>query len=78
MRPVGMLRMEDESGGDEKIRAVPIGSDAFYADIHSLEELPSALRAQIDHFFGHYKDLDRGKWGSCPAGAVHPKPPTSS
>jgi inorganic pyrophosphatase len=62
-RPVGVLYMEDQSGGDEKILAVPIGSvHAFYADIHSHEELPSALRDQIDHFFRHYKDLDREKW----------------
>lgn len=62
-RPVGVLHMEDESGRDEKILAVPIDAvDAFYADVHSHEELPSALREQIDHFFSHYKDLERGKW----------------
>jgi inorganic pyrophosphatase len=62
-RPVGVLRMEDEKGRDEKILAVPSGTiDAFYADVRSHEDLPSALREQIDHFFSHYKDLERGKW----------------
>jgi inorganic pyrophosphatase len=62
-RPVGVLHMEDESGSDEKILAVPIDSvDAFYADVHSHKDLPTALREQIDHFFSHYKDLDPGKW----------------
>ena len=62
-RPVGVLHMEDEAGSDEKILAVPIGTvDAFHADVHSIEDLPSALKEQIDHFFCHYKDLERGKW----------------
>lgn len=62
-RPVGVLRMEDESGSDEKILAVPIGPvDAFFADLRSHEELPATLKDQIDHFFSHYKDLERGKW----------------
>jgi inorganic pyrophosphatase len=62
-RPVGVLRMEDESGNDEKILAVPIGTvDAFYDGVHSCEDLPSAIREQIDHFFRDYKDLERGKW----------------
>jgi inorganic pyrophosphatase len=62
-RPVGVLRMEDEKGADAKILAVPTGALAgFYADIHSHDQLPSALREQIDHFFNHYKDLERGKW----------------
>ena len=62
-RPVGVLHMEDEAGRDEKILAVPIGAvDPFYEDVHSHEDLPTALKEQIDHFFGHYKDLERGKW----------------
>ncbi len=62
-RPIGMLRMEDESGHDEKVLAVPVGTvDAFYAGVHSSEDLPSALREQIEHFFRHYKDLEPGKW----------------
>jgi inorganic pyrophosphatase len=44
-RPVGVLRMEDESGGDEKILAAPIGAvDAFFADVRSHEELPATLK----------------------------------
>jgi inorganic pyrophosphatase len=62
-RPVGVLHMEDEKGRDAKILAVPIGAaGGLYADIHSHEEVPSVLREQIDHFFSHYKDLERGKW----------------
>ena len=42
---------------------MPIGTvDAFYADVHSIEDLPPALKEQIEHFFGHYKDLEHGKW----------------
>lgn len=62
-RPVGVLRMEDEKGRDAKIVAVPISAvGGFYADIHSHEQLPAVLKEQIDHFFNHYKDLERGKW----------------
>jgi inorganic pyrophosphatase len=62
-RPVGVIYMEDESGGDEKIIAVPSDKvSAIYKKIRTYEDLPEMLIARIAHFFEHYKDLERGKW----------------
>jgi inorganic pyrophosphatase len=47
VRPIGVLKMTDEAGGDEKIVAVPV---------------PEITWRQIEHFFAHYKDLEGGKW----------------
>ncbi|OPZ77703.1 MAG: Inorganic pyrophosphatase [Alphaproteobacteria bacterium ADurb.Bin438] len=58
-RPIGVLFMEDESGMDEKIIAVPNDNVNM---IKSYEHLSNETRNQITHFFGHYKDLDKGKW----------------
>ncbi len=62
-RPVGMLKMTDESGVDAKIIAVPVDKlTPLYKDVHSTDDLPELLREQICHFFEHYKDLEKGKW----------------
>ncbi len=62
-RPIGMLQMEDEAGGDAKILAVPIDKlSPLYRDIHSPRDLPPLTTQQIAHFFEHYKDLEPGKW----------------
>jgi inorganic pyrophosphatase len=62
-RPVGALLMEDQAGIDEKIIAVPVDELLpFYKGITSYLDLPEILRAQIAHFFQHYKDLEKGKW----------------
>ncbi len=62
-RPVGVLLMEDESGSDEKILAVPTDDlHPFYTDIGSYRALPKILLDQISHFFAHYKDLEPDKW----------------
>lgn len=62
-RPVGMLRMSDESGEDAKILAVPIDDiTPIYKDVQVPEDLPPLLLNQIGHFFNHYKDLEEGKW----------------
>lgn len=62
-RPVGVLIMEDESGLDEKILAVPASKiDPFYDNIKSYKDFPEIFIDQIRHFFEHYKDLDKGKW----------------
>src|SRR5262252_8775754 len=64
-RPVGVLLMTDEKGGDEKIIAVPADDlHPFYSNISTYEDLPDVLREQIAHFFQHYKDLEPGKWVS--------------
>ncbi len=62
-RPIGMLRMEDESGQDEKIVCVPHDKiHPTYKTIERIEELPDILRQSIEHFFTRYKDLEPDKW----------------
>ncbi|RVU85831.1 inorganic diphosphatase [Leucothrix sargassi] len=62
-RPVGVLNMSDEGGGDVKIVAVPAGKlSTEYNDIENYTDLPALLLQQIEHFFEHYKQLEKGKW----------------
>jgi len=62
-RPVGMLQMEDESGIDAKIIAVPVDKlTTLYEDVNTFRDLPRELLNRIAHFFDHYKDLEPGKW----------------
>jgi len=62
-RPVGMLRMEDESGDDAKILAVPTEDiTGLYRNVKCVNDIDELLRLQISHFFDHYKDLETGKW----------------
>jgi inorganic pyrophosphatase len=63
VRPIGALLMEDESGRDEKILAVPVPRiQPFYNNVNTYEDIPRILLDQIAHFFQHYKDLEKGKW----------------
>jgi inorganic pyrophosphatase len=63
VRPVGVLKMQDEAGGDEKIVAVPAPRlSRRYEHVHEFTDLPEITRQQIQHFFEHYKDLEPGKW----------------
>ena len=63
VRPVGVLKMMDESGGDEKILAVPSPKlTQRYMNVHNYTDLPTITLDQIQHFFEHYKDLEPGKW----------------
>jgi inorganic pyrophosphatase len=63
VRPVGVLKMEDDGGGDEKIIAVPSPKlTQRYSNIHNYTDMPSITLEQIQHFFEHYKDLEPGKW----------------
>ena len=62
-RPVGALLMRDEAGVDPKILAVPVSKLCKQYDrIQDVGDLPETLRDSIEHFFKHYKDLDKGKW----------------
>jgi inorganic pyrophosphatase len=62
-RPVGVLVMEDEAGGDEKILAVPSAKLTMrYDKVANYTDLPEISVQQIEHFFAHYKDLEPGKW----------------
>jgi inorganic pyrophosphatase len=63
VRPVGVLFMEDEAGGDEKILAVPAAKlTRRYENVHNYTDLPQITLDQIQHFFERYKDLEPGKW----------------
>jgi inorganic pyrophosphatase len=63
VRPVGVLKMQDEAGGDEKVIAVPTTKlTRRYESVKSYLDLPEITRQQIEHFFAHYKDLEGGKW----------------
>ena len=62
-RPVGVLKMTDESGDDAKVLAVPIDKLCKeYRSVQDFRDLPPSILEQVAHFFEHYKDLDEGKW----------------
>ena len=62
-RPIGLLKMVDEAGGDTKLLAVPIDKlTPLYRNIQAARDLPEMMLSQITHFFAHYKDLEAGKW----------------
>ena len=62
-RPIGVLLMSDEAGGDEKILAVPVSKlTSYYDNVENYDDLPQILLDQISHFFEHYKDNEKGKF----------------
>jgi len=62
-RIVGVLFMEDEAGGDEKLIAVPASKlTKRYEHVKNYTDLPEITIKQIEHFFTHYKDLEPNKW----------------
>ena len=62
-RPIGVLELEDEAGGDEKILAVPTPKiTRLYDRVNHWEDIPEIDIQRIKHFFEHYKDLEEGKW----------------
>lgn len=62
-RPVGVLRMKDEAGSDEKLIAVPINKVfAGYSHVEDIHQVSGHWLERIGHFFEHYKDLEKGKW----------------
>ncbi|MAS88207.1 MAG: inorganic diphosphatase [Micavibrio sp.] len=63
VKPIGVLLMEDDGGVDEKIIASPAPKlHPYYDDIQDIEDLRPILREKIEHFFAHYKDLEKNKW----------------
>jgi len=63
VRPIGVLLLEDQSGKDEKIIAVPVSAlTKRYEKVLNHTDLPEITLQQIQHFFEHYKDLEPGKW----------------
>ncbi|KQV27255.1 inorganic diphosphatase [Massilia sp. Root335] len=62
-RALGVLKMTDEAGGDSKILAVPVEKILpVYANLQKVEDVQELTLRQIQHFFEHYKDLEKGKW----------------
>ena len=62
-RPLGVLKMDDEAGGDAKLLAVPLDKVLpIYKHWNRPEDLQPERLMQIQHFFEHYKDLEPGKW----------------
>ncbi len=59
-RAIGMFRMTDEKGGDDKVLAVP-ADDPRMANIIDLEDIGEFMKMEIQHFFETYKDLEPGK-----------------
>ncbi|CRD11530.1 inorganic pyrophosphatase [Mycobacterium tuberculosis] len=60
-RPVGMFRMVDEHGGDDKVLCVPAG-DPRWDYVQDIGDVPAFELDAIKHFFVHYKDLEPGKF----------------
>ena len=62
-RAVGVLMMEDQAGGDEKLLMVPVDAlHPYHSEVETYTDLPSIVVEQVEHFFAHYKDLEPGKW----------------
>ena len=62
-RALGVLRMDDEAGGDAKLLAVPSDDICpLFAHWKTIADVPEIRLKQIQHFFEHYKDLEAGKW----------------
>ncbi|MDY3048789.1 MAG: inorganic diphosphatase [Rothia sp. (in: high G+C Gram-positive bacteria)] len=59
-RPIGVFRMTDEAGGDDKVLCVP--ADKRYDHIQEISDVADQLKEEIKHFFERYKDLEPGKW----------------
>lgn len=62
-RPIGMLEMEDEAGGDNKVIAVPIHKvDPKFKDYNDISDIPAKTKDRIKYFFENYKKSEPGKW----------------
>lgn len=63
VRPIGVLLMEDESGIDEKILAVPVSKlDSSFDKVQNIDDVQEIMKDRIKHFFESYKKLEKGKW----------------
>ncbi len=61
VRPIAVLKMSDEAGGDDKLVAV-IDGDPRWAGFKDVSDIDEYKQKEIEHFFEHYKDLEPGKW----------------
>jgi inorganic pyrophosphatase len=60
VKPIGLFRMEDEKGQDDKVVCVPL-QDPAWNKLEKVDDLDEALRNEIAHFFEIYKDLEKKK-----------------
>lgn len=58
-RIVGVFKMTDEAGGDDKLLCV--ADDPRSEPIQDIDDVSSFVKDEIEHFFVHYKDLEKGK-----------------
>ena len=56
-RPVGLFRMRDEKGDDEKILSVPV-ADPHHNEIRELSQVRAHFLREVEHFFHIYKELE--------------------
>ena len=61
VRPVAVLKMLDEAGGDDKVVAV-LAKDPRWDHVQDIDDIDDWTKGEIGHFFEHYKDLEPGKW----------------
>jgi inorganic pyrophosphatase len=57
VRPVGLFRMRDEQGIDDKVLCVPVG-DPEWAAVDDVEDVSLRLQEEIAHFFAVYTELE--------------------
>ena len=60
VKPIGLFRMEDDQGVDDKVLCVPL-TDPAWNTLETLDDVPNQLRDEIAHFFSVYKDLEQKK-----------------
>ena len=60
VKPIALFKMRDEKGVDDKVVCVPL-ADPNWSEVHSLDDLPRQLRAEVTNFFDVYKTLEPGK-----------------
>src|SRR3546814_16790272 len=64
-RPIGVLLMEDDAGGDEKLLCVPVNKTFhYYAEVASYTDMPTIVMQQIAHFLPHYQDIETAQWAT--------------
>ena len=67
-RPLGVFKMTDEAGGDDKLLCVI--DDVRYDHYQDIDDVSDFVKDEIEHFFVHYKDLEPNKevtgsgWGN--------------
>lgn len=64
VRPIGLIKMEDERGIDNKIVGVPVEDPTYSSDhvFRNVDDIPVHVRREIKDFFEIYKRLEPGKW----------------